>query len=318
MPILYHVPLDQTFRSLETRIQPVWNALIIPQKNPPLWELELPDILDDHILVLNCQDFVNVRDGQVVEFKKIEQRYRGQYDRVWVTYWNHGVEEIYKGPLTTIEFSTHNYGTVTELAEIVDDWKWIWDHPKTQAWQCLNGRLCSHRIRACDILRHWPNGTLSLGMEIPLNESEFSNYPLYNYNNLTNWMNLLPVYSRCAVNIITETLYDDPPGIITEKSLMAFAARQIPIVIGHRGIVRHCRELGFDMFDDLVDTSYDNLPDDVRVEEAILRNRDLIQGKINLAPYQDRLAKQSDFVLTTFPNQRLAHLQQRCRELLSF
>lgn len=313
---MHHVPLEQTWRSLPARIQPVWNALIIPQINPPIWELDLPDIWDDHILAVNCQDFVNVHHSRIIEFEKIERRYAGQLDRVWVTYWNHGLDKIYSGPLNIIEFSTHNYGTATELADSVDKWQWIWSAPKTQAWQCLNGRLCAHRLAVCDILRSWTDGTLSLGMDIPLPESSFDQYPDH-YNNLTNWMHLLPVYARCAVNIVTETLYDETPGIVTEKSLMAFAARQVPIVIGHRGIVQHCRELGFDMFDDLVDTSYDDLPNDVRAQQAILRNQDLIMGRKDLGPYQQRLQRQSDFVLYEFPQQQLTHLQTRCRQLLS-
>lgn len=314
---LYHLPLEQTWRSLPVRIQPVWNSLIIPQQDPPLWDLDLPDIEPESILTINCQDYVNIRNGRVVEFDKIEQRYQGNLDRVWVTYWNHGIDKIYHGPLNVIEFSTHNYGTCIELAQSANKWNWIWSTTKTQAWQCLNGRLCGHRLRVCDILKNWSNGTLSLGSEIPLIESEFTDYSLYSYNNIMNWMHLLPVYARCAVNIVTETLYDETPGIVTEKSIMAFAARQVPIVIGHQGIVKHCRELGFDMFDDLVDISYDDLPNDVRVEQALMRNQDLILGQIDLSPYQERLKQQSDFVLYTFPEQRLEHLQKRCQELLS-
>jgi hypothetical protein len=113
-------------------------------------------------------------------------------------------------------------------------------------------------------------------------------------------MRLLPIYAKCQVNIVTETQYDEPPGIVSEKTLMAMIAQQVPIVIGHQGIVQDCRELGFDMFDDLVDTSYDSMPNDIRVEQAIIKNQDLILGKINLAPYQERLQKQRSFLLDEF------------------
>ena len=127
--------------------------------------------------------------------------------------------------------------------------------PKTQAWQCLNGRMCTHRRRAVDILQHWPNGMLSYGNEIPLPEWAYSTYR--GTENDDNFIRLADVYGSCAVNIVTETEYNTTPGIISEKTLMAFAAQQIPIVIGHSNAVQHCKELGFDMFDDLVDTSYD-------------------------------------------------------------
>jgi hypothetical protein len=104
------------------------------------------------------------------------------------------------------------------------------------------------------------------------------------------------------VNIVTETEYNTAPGIISEKTLLAFAAQQIPVIIGHQGIVQHCKELGFDMFDDVVDISYDTLPNQVRVEQALHRNQDLILGKIDLAPYQDRLIRQRQFLLDRYPD----------------
>jgi hypothetical protein len=103
------------------------------------------------------------------------------------------------------------------------------------------------------------------------------------------------------VNIVTETQYDDRPGVISEKTLQAMIAKQIPIVIGHPGVVQSCQELGFDMFEDLVDTSYDWLPNDQRVEVALELNRELILGNRDLAPYQERLQRQQDFVLDMYP-----------------
>jgi hypothetical protein len=58
--------------------------------------------------------------------------------------------------------------------------------------------------------------------------------------------------------------------------------------------------MGFDMFDDLVDNSYDHLDNDVRVEQAILRNQDLIQGRINLEPYKARLVRNREYLLNEF------------------
>jgi hypothetical protein len=108
------------------------------------------------------------------------------------------------------------------------------------------------------------------------------------------------VYGTCAVNIVTETEYATAPGIISEKTLLAMAAEQIPIVIGHQGIAQHCRELGFDMFTDLVDVSYDHMPNDQRAEQALLLNQDLIQGRIDLAPYRERLRAQREFLLDDY------------------
>jgi hypothetical protein len=55
------------------------------------------------------------------------------------------------------------------------------------------------------------------------------------------------------------------------------------------------------MFEDLVDTSYDWLSNDQRVEVALELNRELILGNRDLAPYQERLQRQQDFVLDMYP-----------------
>ena len=55
------------------------------------------------------------------------------------------------------------------------------------------------------------------------------------------------------------------------------------------------------MFEDLVDISYDWLPNDQRVETALALNKNLIVGNINLDSYQERLKRQQDFVLDLYP-----------------
>jgi hypothetical protein len=233
----------------------------------------------------------------VLELEAIEQRYGSRADRVVVTYWNHGLDRIYTGPVRLVEFSNHNYDLVNQLYLRWSEWQHIVDQPWTQAWQCLNGRMCDHRSRVMQILQDWSGGVLSYHDRIRLPQHDYANYT---YNNVDNFINLAYVYGTCAVNIVTETEYATAPGIISEKTLLAMAAEQIPIVIGHQGIVQHCRELGFDMFTDLVDVSYDTMPNDCRAEQALLLNQDLIQGRIDLSPYRERLRAQREFLLDDY------------------
>jgi hypothetical protein len=261
------------------------------------WDLRLPDF-DTDILLLHFQDLVNIQDGRVLELEQIEQRYGIRADRVVVTYWNHGLDRIYAGPVRLVEFSNHNYDLVNQLYQRWSEWQHIVGQPRTQAWQCLNGRMCDHRNRVVQTLQGWSGGVLSYHDRIRLPNYD---YTQYTYNNVDNFINLDYIYSTCAVNIVTETEYNTAPGIISEKTLLAMAAEQIPVVVGHQGIVKHCEELGFDMFTDLVDTSYDSMPNEVRAEQAILLNQDLIQGRIDLASYQDRLRAQREFLLDDYP-----------------
>jgi hypothetical protein len=293
----YSVLFDQQFTKLGKSFTPVYNCFTGQRSLHSGWSLRLPDF-DTDILLLHFQDLVNIRDGRVLELEQIEQRYGAQADRVVVTYWNHGLDRIYAGPVRLVEFSNHNYDLANQLHQRWLEWYHIVDEPKTQAWQCLNGRMCDHRKRVVQILQDWAGGTLSYHDRIRLPNYD---YTQYTYNNVDNFINLDYVYNAAAVNIVTETEYNTSPGIISEKTLLAMAAEQIPVVIGHQGIVQHCEELGFDMFSDLVDTSYDSMPNEVRAEQALLLNQDLIQGRIDLAPYQERLRAQREFLLDDYP-----------------
>lgn len=266
------------------------------------WPLKLPEVefKPNTLLLLHFQDFVTNRNGRVLELDRVEEFYGKHSNQVLVTYWNHGLDRVYTGPVNVIEFSNHNYDTARALADRWKEWQHITTQTKTVPWQCLNGRLCHHRRRAVDVLLNYTPGLLSYGNEIALPEWSYATYR--GTENDDNFIRLANVYGSAAVNIVTETEYNTPPGIISEKTLMAFAAEQIPVVIGHQGIVQHCRELGFDMFTDLVDTSYDTLPNDVRLEAALELNRDLIEGRINLAPYYERLRDQRDFLLYDYPS----------------
>jgi hypothetical protein len=69
------------------------------------------------------------------------------------------------------------------------------------------------------------------------------------------------------------------------------------------------------MFDDLVDTSYDWLPNDQRAEQALLRNQDLILGKKDLAPYQQRLQRNREVLLLEFSAGMQLRFKQDCQQL---
>lgn len=82
------------------------------------------------------------------------------------------------------------------------------------------------------------------------------------------------VYNKALINLVTETFYFSTWNInseffITEKTWKAFTANQIPIIIGPKGIVKYLRELGFDMFDDIIDNSYDDEPDSTRLFSSV-------------------------------------------------
>lgn len=75
-----------------------------------------------------------------------------------------------------------------------------------------------------------------------------------------------PVFHSCLFNLVAESSSQTDHSIwrsifITEKTFKAFGLRQIPIWFAVPGLVREVRKLGFDMFDDIVDHSYDLVAD---------------------------------------------------------
>jgi hypothetical protein len=262
------------------------------------WNLRLPSLPEDKLLVLHFQDRITATTTGCKELEAIEQHYGDQSNRVAVIFYTHGLDKIYTGPIKLIEFSSHNWLTIHDLLRIRSAWQDQFDLPKTQAWQSLNGKILAHRNRTAAILKDWPNGTLSLGNEIPLDAWDYTTYR--GTENYDNFVRLLPLYQRAAVNIVTESEYNARPGVICEKTLYAFVAGQIPIMIAHPGAVQDCRNMGFDMFDDLVDNSFDYLPNDERVEQALLRNKDLIIGNKDLTQYQTRIRYNQEYVMNGF------------------
>lgn len=119
--------------------------------------------------------------------------------------------------------------------------------------------------------------------------------------------NLHEVYTNSFLEIIPESMYDTKFGSISEKFLNSIYGYNFPILIAVPGAVQFLRDLGFDMFDDIIDHSYDQIDDNLkRIHVAIDRNRHLITNKENLIDHWKksipRFAKNLDFARNTMPS----------------
>jgi hypothetical protein len=101
------------------------------------------------------------------------------------------------------------------------------------------------------------------------------------FDNFTNFdKNLRYLYQNSFVEIVAESVYDTPESLITEKSLHSVYGCNFPIILGSKGIVQHLRHVGFDMFDDIVNHSYDDISDPAsRLQTAIQSNIELFTNK---------------------------------------
>jgi hypothetical protein len=273
------------------------------------WPLRYPvvDWTERTVVLMHCQDFVSIdSNGRCPEVEAIEKHFGDRANQVVIIHWNYNLRSVYSGPCHLIHFPTHSYEIMMRLQSLTYlDWQKQFQVERTRNWQCLNGAARPHRVCVHNILKTYANGVTSLGNIDPLPQDDYETtyqwQPGEHDLNESNFMRLNWLYSTTKINVVTETQYTETPGIITEKTLFALLAGQIPIVIGYPGIVEHCRQLGFDMFDDLVDNSYDCLDDGIRYQQALTLNRDLLENTPDLSQYQDRLLHQREFVLRHWP-----------------
>ena len=101
------------------------------------------------------------------------------------------------------------------------------------------------------------------------------------HNNSHNFIaNLLPVYKNTAVEIITETTAAEGTAHLTEKYVNCVFGKCFPIIIGTFKNVELYRSMGYDMFDDIIDHSYDYEPNPFyRMKMAIDANIEIISDR---------------------------------------
>lgn len=98
-----------------------------------------------------------------------------------------------------------------------------------------------------------------------------------NHNALNFDLNLKHIYSSCAVEIVLETTCFNRGQFISEKYLNSIYGCNFPILIGNTGTIAYLRNHGFDVFDDVIDHSYDLEPDPIlRIYKAIENNKRLL------------------------------------------
>jgi hypothetical protein len=111
-------------------------------------------------------------------------------------------------------------------------------------------------------------------------EDNYQIYPNLDNNNVYNFdVNLRNYYIDTFVEIITETSFTEPCYLLTEKTLNSIYGCNFPILLSGMGAVDFLRNMGLDMFDDVIDHSYDQISDPIqRLYFAIERNKEILNS----------------------------------------
>ena len=99
-----------------------------------------------------------------------------------------------------------------------------------------------------------------------------------NNDNVTNFKNrLTPYYKNTFVEIVSETSFGEATFLLTEKTLNSIYGCNFPIILCSKGTVAFLRSMGMDMFDDIIDHSYDSIDNPIdRLYTAITANKKLL------------------------------------------
>lgn len=107
------------------------------------------------------------------------------------------------------------------------------------------------------------------------------NYSIYKdavNNNVGNFnQKLRHYYKNSFVEIITESSFTPPAYLLTEKVINSIYGCNFPILLSGVGAVAHLREIGVDVFDDIINHNYDTIANPLdRIIFAIEDNRRLL------------------------------------------
>jgi hypothetical protein len=151
--------------------------------------------------------------------------------------------------------------------------------------------------------------TIATGFELLKQSTELlsDDYEIYTTtnDNVTNFKNTLSkYYTDTFVEIITETSYTEKAYLLTEKTLNSIYGCNFPILLSSSGAVALLRDAGMDMFDDIIDHSYDLIDNPVdRLNAAIYNNKRLLSDNAYVKQIwqenQHRFIKNVEFAKST-------------------
>lgn len=97
-------------------------------------------------------------------------------------------------------------------------------------------------------------------------------------DNVTNFnQSLRAKYQNSFAELVTESSFSAPSFMITEKFLNSVYGCNFPILLSGAGAVAHLRDIGFDMFDDIVNHNYDLITNPFdRIISAVEDNKKLL------------------------------------------
>lgn len=195
----------------------------------------------------------------------------------------------------------------------------------------LDRGLDKHGYFSMGSVQEFPYDYVGVGRELGISDENLKYFPSYldgpcSYNLNSQYGLVDPRITNALLNVVLETSYEKLTNLaidehlwrvpfVTEKTAKAFAVGQIPIILGPLNQVAITRNLGFDLFDDIIDHSYDQEVDPILRIEKFANS---VEEFINKYP-QDQLQSLKDQLMPRFRKNldlaRHQHQSSKDREL---
>ena len=186
---------------------------------------------------------------------------------------------------------------------------------KTKTFNFMINKLRPHRVALLKLVEEL--NLTDCTYSLPWTTNPFTSLPVTNYmigtetqmpqgirsgsiRNSQSYKQLLQkaVFEPSCISLITEPTYVEKEALIDEKTIMAIYGGTIPIWVGGWRYADAMKELGFDVFDDIVDHSYQFLEDPIeRTDKSIELNLDLLSSFTMTPQILERLQHNLDLML---------------------
>ena len=104
---------------------------------------------------------------------------------------------------------------------------------------------------------------------------------------------------------------------ITEKSVQPFLLGKIPLIIGYTGLNQFLKNEGFDIFDDIIDYSFDSILNvDLKINIAIKTNQDILKNFVITDDILKRLEYNQNYLLYSWTDKKINDIVKQIQELL--
>jgi len=116
------------------------------------------------------------------------------------------------------------------------------------------------------------------------------------------WTN---VYKNVSIELVYETVTTDNTMYVTEKTWRPIQYGRLFMVAGSKGFEQRLKDMGFDIFDDILDKSYDNKSDYIRIDMMYESLRQFMQSNIDCNNFKERFIANQTLLKEMIENERL-------------